>query len=174
MIKSKLNVFAVVFFAACVALALSSDQAHGDDFGRIVHHIEASYHVHRNHRFLMGFAGLVVKFWHVAGVKNFKAAVFEDQHLLLDEPDRRLDEIVQSAGKHGWQPIVKSYSRHNDEHSYIYARTEGKDLRLLIVSVEPNEAAVLQVKVDPEKLTRFIDENVGPGEHRHAAAMAFQ
>lgn len=78
---TKLNVFAVVFFTACVTLSFSPDLVYADDFGRIVHHIEASYHVHRNYRFLMGFAGIAVKFWHVGGVKSMKIAIFEDQHL---------------------------------------------------------------------------------------------
>lgn len=173
--KSRLNAFAVIFFAGSVAFTLATDQAYADDFGSIVHHIEASYHVHRNHRFIMGFAGMVVKFWHVGGVKSFKAAIFEDQRFLQDEPDARLDEIVQSASKHGWQPLVKSYSRRRDEHSYIYVQTEGKDIRMLIVSVEPNEAAVLQLKLDPDKLAKFMDEDIG--RHRHEdnlGAMTFR
>ena len=50
-----------------------------DDFGKIVHHIEANYHVHRQHRFVMGLAGFTVKFWHFAGVKSLKGAIFENQ-----------------------------------------------------------------------------------------------
>jgi len=66
-----------------------------DDFGRIVRHIEAEYHVHRNYRFLMSFAGVVVKYKHVGGVKVFKIAIFEDQHLSGPELDNQLDELVQ-------------------------------------------------------------------------------
>ena len=57
--------------------------------------------------------------------------------------------------------MVRSYSRRDGEHTYIYAQDAGKDLKLLIVSVEPDEAAVVQVKVDPDKLAQFLDENVG-------------
>lgn len=172
--RTKLNTFAVLFFTASVVLGVSTETAYADDFGKIVRHIEASYHVHRNHRSIMGFAGLVVKFWHPGGVKSFKAAVFEDQRLLQDEPDGRLDEIVQSASKHGWQPIVKSYSRRSGEHSYIYVQTQGKDIRMLIVSVEPNEAAVLQLKLDPDKLAKYMDEDIGEGPHHNVGAMTFR
>jgi hypothetical protein len=174
--KTRLNAFAVIFFTACVVFSLSADQARADDFGKIVRHIEVNYHVHRNHRFLMGFAGLVVKFWHVGGVKSLKAAIFEDQHLDATDADARLDEIVQSASEHGWHPLVKSYSRRSGEHSYIYVQDLGKDIkdiRMLIVSVEPNEAAVLQLKLDPDKLARFMDEDIGEGS-RHDVAMTFR
>ena len=111
--------------------------AAGDDFGNIVHQIEAEYHVHRNYRFLMAFA---------------------DQHLFADQPDTRLDEIVQAASKSGWHPLVRSYSRRTDEHSYIYVQGETKNLKLLIVSVEPDEAFVAQVKIDADKLSNFVNE----------------
>ncbi|MGH9566741.1 MAG: hypothetical protein ACRD4I_12195, partial [Candidatus Angelobacter sp.] len=191
---SKLNLFAALFCAACVALTVGTETVHADDFGNIVHQIEAGYHVHRNHRFLMGCAGLVVKFWHVGGVKSLKLAIFEDQHLQAAgvrdaagaqdgagardaaDVDRKLDEIVQSAG-HGWQPLVRSYSRHSGDHTYIYAQEAGKDLKLLLVNVESSEAEVIQVKVDPQRLDQFIDENVHHAR-RHGssagnAAMSF-
>lgn len=177
---TKLNIFAVIFFTACIALSLNSDFVYADDFGRIVHHIEASYHVHRNHRFAMGFAGLVVKFWHVAGVKSFKGAIFEDQHLDGTATDAKLDEIVARASRSGWQPIVRSFSRRTGEHTYIYAQNSdaGSDLKLLVVSVERNEAAVIQVKVAPDKLEQFIEDNAhGSGRHGHSAmdgAMGFR
>jgi hypothetical protein len=153
---------------------MSSEMAYADDFGRIVRHIEVNYHVHRNHRFIMGFAGMVIKFWHVAGVKSFKGAIFENQYLDATNADARLDEIVQSAGEHGWQPLVKSYSRRSGEHAFIYAKAEGKDVKLLIVSVEPNEAAVIQVKLDPDKLAKFMDEDMHEPRHGNSMAMAFR
>jgi hypothetical protein len=170
---TKLNIFAVVFFAAYVTIGLSSEFLYADDFGRIVHHIEASYHVHRNHRFAMGFAGLVVKFWHVAGVRSFKAAIFEDQHLDGTDTDTKLDEIVAHASRSGWQPMVRSFSRRTGEHTYIYAQDNGagKDLKLLVVSVEQNEAAVIQVKLDPDKLEQFIEENAHDSDRRGHSAM---
>lgn len=33
-------------------------------------------------------------------------------------------------------------------------------MKLLVVNVEPTEADVIQVKVDPDKLEQFLDENM--------------
>ncbi|HET9183007.1 MAG TPA: hypothetical protein VFP59_12795 [Candidatus Angelobacter sp.] len=175
----RFNIFAVVLFASCVALTFSPvDTVHADDFGRIVHHIEASYHVHRNHRFLMGCAGFVVHFWHVGGVKSLKLAIFEDQHLDGTNTDTKLDEIIQRASKSGWQPMVRSYSRHSGEHDYVYAQPAGKDLNLLVVNVESDEAEVIEVKIDPKKFEQFMNENAhSSGRHPHSAvddAMTFR
>jgi hypothetical protein len=128
-----------------------------DDFGQIVRGIEARYHVHRNYRFLMGLAGMTVRLSHVAGAKDLKAALFEDQH--LDARGADLDELVQAAGARGWQPLVRSFDRRSGEHTFIYARSAGRDLRVLLVTVEPNEGVVLEVTVNQDKLLQFVDRH---------------
>jgi hypothetical protein len=90
-------------------------------------------------------------------------AYFENQHLDGTDTDKELDEIVARAGRSGWRPMVRSVSRRSGEHVYIYAQNAGKDLKLLVVNVEPDEAEVIQVKVDPKRLEEFIDENM----HHH-------
>src|SRR5438270_3363023 len=155
---------------ACLMLAglfTSAQNAFArDDFGNIVHHIEANYHVHRQHRWVMGLAGFTVKFWHVAGVKNFKGAIFENQPFLNAGADTRFDQVVRAAMDSGWQPMVQSWDRHSGERTYIYAQNLGKDMKVLVVNLEPNEAVVLQVKVDSKKLNDFIEET-NAGYHRN-------
>jgi len=141
-----------------------------DDFGKIVHHIEVNYHVHRQHRWVMGLAGFTVKFWHVAGVKSLKGAIFENQPFVNAASDTRFDEVVRAAMDSGWQPLVQSWDRHTGERTFIYAQEvsskNGKDMKLLVVNLESNEAVVLQVKVDPKKLNDFIEET-NAGHHRN-------
>ncbi|MCU1219852.1 MAG: hypothetical protein JWN42_1049 [Candidatus Angelobacter sp.] len=138
-----------------------------DDFGKIVHHIEANYHVHRQHRFVMGLAGFTVKFWHFAGVKTLKGAIFENQSFANAASDTRFDEIVRAAMDSGWHPLVQSWDRHSGERTYIYAQDLGKDLKVLVVNLESSEAVVLQVKVDPKKLNDFIEETSAGSHHRN-------
>lgn len=158
MTKASGHHFAGVLLVLCGAL-LCAQKASADDFGKIVHHIEVQYHVHRNYRFLMSVAGIAVKCSRFTGVKAFKAAIFEDQQLSGLELDRGLDDLMQRAGSSGWQPLVKSFSRRSGEHNYIYAQASGKDMKLLLVSVEPDEAVVLEVKIDPSKLSEFINQH---------------
>jgi hypothetical protein len=154
----------------CLMLAglfTSAQKAYArDDFGNIVHHIEANYHVHRQHRWVMGLAGFTVKFWHVAGVKNFKGAIFENQPFVNAASDTRFDQVVRAAMDSGWQPLVQTWDRHTGERTYIYAQDLGKDMKVLVVNLESNEAVVLQVKVDPKSLNDFIEET-SAGHHRN-------
>jgi hypothetical protein len=150
------------FTFACLMLAYLFTTAQNafarDDFGKIVHHIEVNYHVHRQHRWVMGLAGFTVKVWHIAGVKSFKGAIFENQPFVDAASDTRFDEVVRAAMDSGWQPLVQSWDRHTGERTYIYAQDLGKDMKVLVVSLESNEAVVLQVKVDPKKLDAFVEE----------------
>ena len=162
-----------MFAVACLMLAglfFPAQNAFArDDFGKIVHHIEVNYHVHRQHRWVMGLAGFTVKFWHIAGVKSFKGAIFENQPFVHAASDTRFDEVVRAAMDSGWQPLVQSWDRHTGERTYIYAQDLGKDMKVLVVSLESNEAVVLQVKVDPKKLNDFIEET-SAGHHGNRPA----
>jgi hypothetical protein len=158
--------FAVLIIAMLVAA--SQNAFAKDDFGTIVHHIEANYHVHRQHRWVMGLAGFTVKFWHIAGVKSLKGAIFENQPFVNAASDTRFDEVVRAAMNSGWQPLVQSWDRRTGERTYIYAQDLGKDVKLLVVNLESNEAVVLQVKVDPKKLNHFIDETMPDNRHHHS------
>lgn len=150
------------FFVAAVILlcsfAGSQPALANDDFGKIVKHIEVNYKVHRENRFVFGLAGFVVKFWHVAGVKNFKGAMFENGQLLNAAADNRFDQVMRAAMDSRWQPMVQSYDRRTGERTYIYAQDLGKDMKVLVVNLESNESVVFQVKVNPDKLSDFVQE----------------
>lgn len=168
--RSKLRFSTVIGAVLLSALfALPQQSQAKDDFGQIVKHIEVTYHVHRQHRFVMGMAGFVVKFWHIAGVKNFKGAIFENQPFVNSADDTRFNEVMRAAMDSGWQPMIQEWDRHSGERTYIYAQDLGKDLKVLVVSLESDEAVVIQVKVDPNKLDEFIHE-AGVGRHRDREA----
>ena len=96
-----------------------------------------------------------------------KAAIFEDQHLDSNVADTKLNEIVLAAARAGWQPVVRSFSRHTGECAYVYMQSAGKDVKMLVVSIEPDEATVVQLKFNADKLAKFLDDKVG-GHHPHA------
>ena len=163
--KTSLNVVAVAM-ALALFFAFWPAPAYADDFGDIVHHIEARYNAHRNYRFLMALAGFTVKLWPGTGVRDVKIAYFENQNLFPSDPDKELDQILQSAGKSGWHQMVKSNSRRRGELSYVYAHPSGKDLKLLVVNLEHNEAEVIEVKIDSDKLEKFIAEHERDHDHQ--------
>ncbi|HWZ44893.1 MAG TPA: hypothetical protein VNW97_15565 [Candidatus Saccharimonadales bacterium] len=152
----------IVLFALLVLIAQTAMAK--DEFTEVVHHIESHYHVHRNFRFMMGFAGMMVKVSHAGGVKTLNAAIFEDQQFQGSGADNEFDEVMRKALKSGWSPVVRTHSRLSGERTYIYARSDGRDLKILLATVEPGEAVVMEFKVNPQKLEDFIHEHSSPGK----------
>jgi hypothetical protein len=166
--KTTINKLARIMVPLCTVSFLlwtGSGTVFADDFSDIVHHIESRYRAHRNLRFLMSFAGLAAKAWPGSGVRGVKIALFEDQRVFQPAPDREIEELMQSLGDSGWQPMVKSVSVRSGERTYIYAKPVGKDFRLLVVNVEATETVVLEAKVDSRKLEELIDDH--SGKHHH-------
>src|SRR5258708_1087673 len=152
-----------VLLVALLVLAANTAFAR-DEFDEIVSHIESHYHVRHNHGFLMAVAGLVVNVSHV-GVKGVRTAIFDDQQL-IGSSDREFDEVMRKTLKGGWQPVVRHYSRRSGECTYIYARTEGKELKVLVANLEPNEAVVFEARINPKKLEEFINEHSSPSKQQ--------
>jgi hypothetical protein len=169
--KQRRTVWLGCFLLSFLCLGTQPASA-ADDFSQIVHGIESRYHVHRNYRFLMGLAGWTVNVWHVAGAKDLKLAVFEDQR--LGATGDELDQVVAGAGARGWQPLVRSVNHHSGENTLIYVRDLGKDLRVLLVDLEPNESVVLEMTVKQEKLIELIDGHRSYRMHAGAELAANQ
>jgi hypothetical protein len=114
--------------------------------------------------------GLVNAFTFVvrpAGASHIDLAVFD--HLSVRRQDGRdLDQAIQRAVGRGWTPFVQVHShRHgSDDVVLVYMRTEGHNCRLLVTSIERDEATVVQLKLNPEGLQRWIS---APQESAHWA-----
>lgn len=104
------------------------------------------------------FMGLTRAYMRVVGwngVHDLRLAVFENGDRPVDVA--RLIPVVEKIGGNEWQRIVSSRSRRGAEHTTILAKPEGDHMRLLVVSIESSEAAVVEVLVDPEHMSEYIE-----------------
>jgi hypothetical protein len=153
---------ALVAIALLALVAAARPAAARDhEFGLLVHQIESQYHARRQHRFLIGFASgfgnFVITFWRPFGVRNVKLALFSEQDLAAGGNSRDFQAVVQAGLNQGWRPLVQVWSRRDGERTYVFARDGGKYVKFLVATVEQDEAAVVQVQVNPDKLSRSIE-----------------
>src|SRR5215831_18287768 len=148
---ARLPILAAIIFAVSTTASAGSDP-----FEAAVKHIEQQYHARQTHVPLMGLANFVLKFWHPAGVKNIRLAVFQNQNLTSGTAGPDFDKKFRSAAGAEWQPIVQVYSREKGERTYIYHSDPGKDMKILVVNLSAKDAVVAQVKFEPEKLAEFM------------------
>lgn len=104
--------------------------------------------------------GLVNAFTYVvrpAGTSHIDLAVFEKLNVRHHDGAELSDAIQRAVGR-GWAPFVQVHShRHgSDEVVLVYMRSEGRNCRLLVTSIEREEATVVQLKLNPEGLQRWI------------------
>jgi hypothetical protein len=101
-----------------------------------------------------GLAKFVVAAGHPAGTSELNLAVFE--HADIDSAE--FIRITDSAVGSSWKPMVRVRSR-SGEATNIYARPSGKEMRVLIATLDHSDATFVEVRVEPEALLRFVDEH---------------
>jgi hypothetical protein len=138
-------------------LALPGFLRAGDrEFDAIVQRLQAHYHQRPVH--LMGLAGFFANRAHPEGVKNIKLAVFEDLDSSLHPPDAEFDSFLQQVVGPVFRPFVRVSSRRDGEQTFVYARESGNDWEMLVVTLERDEACVIKMKLNPDAVSRWIEE----------------
>ncbi len=145
----RLIAIAALFLALPLALPAS-------EFEWLVREISRQSGAKPEHIPLFGLVRFVVAVGHPAGTSELKIAIFE--HARLNP--QAFSELMDTTTQGDWKPIVRVRSR-KGETTNIYAQTHGKELRLLIASLESGETTLVQVRVRPEELMKFIDEHQG-------------
>jgi hypothetical protein len=145
--------------AAMTPAILLAASGAGGGFDAVVHGIESRYHVHANKIPFMGLISLVAGRATHGGVHGIHVAEIEHMEGPVDGAE--LNALVASHMGAGWQRIVRDTSRSGDEQSLIYVKPEGDRLGMLVVDLDHREMDVVEISIDPEKLSSEI------AEHRH-------
>jgi len=154
--RHTLTKLAVLSFLVLLTPTAISAQAKG--FKGVVEHIEKNYHGKRTHIPFLGLANFVVKIVRPAGVKSFKLAVFEEQDFLRAPSTTTFDAAMRSLMPKEWLPLVRVSSRRGEAaRTFIYAKPAGKDMQLMTVVLEPREAVVIEVRLNPDAVAKFLD-----------------
>jgi hypothetical protein len=125
------------------------------DFQAVVGAIEWHLGVHRTHIPMMGFAKLFVKASAPSGVHNFELAIFED---LRYSPDRIRDfqDVVSKALGESWHTMVQVQAPWRREYTGIFVKGQGGQFRMMIATIEAQEATVVEVQLSPSQWFNWL------------------
>jgi hypothetical protein len=148
--------------ALCSPAAWAVDR----EFKDVVRAISDEFHTRPMHIPLFGLVNMVTSVAHPAGVTHIRLATFENLKPRDGGPD--LSVVVRAAVGRSWTPFVQVHSRRKgrEETVLVYLRSEGSDCRLLVTSIESTEATVVELKLNPEGLSRWISL---PRESAHSS-----
>lgn len=136
-------------------LSASPLQAGNPAFKRLVRDLRAQCH---SAPMGTGFLGCLARWFSPSGVSGLHMAIFDDREASQRLQAADLEGLVQKSIGTEMAPMVRVRSRSRGEHTYIYARPEGRKAELLIVTADPREVAVISLKVDPETFQTWMDD----------------
>src|ERR1019366_2835513 len=127
--------------ALAVFLSLTPPLHAQDDFSIAVHRIADRVGKSPLH---IPFLGVLLFFTPARGA-HLKVATFEDVHTVLSLAD--LENSMHGVLSGEWHPFVKVDSRRDHECTLIYARINGSEMRLMVITAESGEVTVVQMDV---------------------------
>jgi hypothetical protein len=150
---TRLRSWTVLTALLIVSVLSSPAVARADDFDSVVKNVRAACGGKKVRIPFLGLASFATKLVRPAGVKSFKLAVFEDLTRAGDVSGLGA-AIGQTLGP-GWRPLVRIRSGRGAEQTHVYVRDAGDNLKLMIVTLDGEQATVIRAKVNPEALARF-------------------
>ena len=160
--------------AAVLVLFLTANvaRAKGDDFNSVVKMIEQFYGVKHQGIPFLAKAGLKVgrtaarikggQARRIAEAGSIKLAVFEDQD--FDGEFTKFRSTLNTALNQTWSPLVQTISATDDEQVYVFLREAGDKFNVLVITIEPHDATVVQVNLSPKNLALLLKDPEGTGK----------
>lgn len=150
----------ILFALACILLiftfAASGINAKGNEYNTIVRHLKTKYKAKKVSIPMMWLARFAVRVVRPAGVQSFSLTMFEN----LQFSNQTLDAEMQAAMKNSfgkdWSPVFHVRSR-GGQQAYMYMREDGGSVKMTLVTIDKNQAAVIRARFNPEKFAEFVN-----------------
>lgn len=157
MIPRKHLLAALCLLVFGIMAASPAAHAKTSEYEKIVKHLKTNYRAKKVSIPFMWLAKFAVKVVRPAGVKSFNVTLFKDLQFSRDTLDLEMRNALENSFGPEWSPIFRVRSR-SGQNAYMYLREDGKNVKITVVTVEKNEAAVIRATFSPEKLAEFINE----------------
>lgn len=148
---------AALIVTAGLMLSCAIVQGAERGFDEIVRAISDQLHARPLHIPFFGLVNLAAFVAEPAGVKHVDLAVFEN--LDLNEHTARDIAEAMHATDSGWKPFVqvRSWKHGAQETVIVYIAGDQRDCKLLVMTLEPREATVVEVRLNPEALQVWLN-----------------
>ena len=141
-------------FAAAPAVARSKP----GEYEMIVKHLKTKYRAKKVKIPFMWFARFAVSVVRPAGIKSFSVTVFEDLKFSRETLDREMQAAMKSSfGMRHWSPILRARTAEGQQ-VYMYMREAGSNVKIALVTIDKENAAVIRATFSPERLAEFVND----------------
>lgn len=156
-LNTRVLLFALII-AAAAALNTGYASAKGNEYDAVCDHIEKEYKAKKVKIPFMWLARFAVGITRPAGVKAFKVTIYRDLKFTdTGALNNDMRATMRNAFSDEWIPLLRIRSA-DGKHLYMNMRETGKNVKILLVSIENDEAVVVRAKFNPDKLASFIED----------------
>ena len=156
MLIQKKSLATLAFLLLAFTYIAPTAMAKGNEFEAIVTHLKTKYQAKKVNLHFMWLARFAVKIIRPAGVKSFNVTLFENLKFSRDTLDTEMQLAMRNSFSADWSSIFHVRSR-DGQQAYMYMREDGKNIKITLVTIENEQAAVIRATFDSEKLVEFIN-----------------
>lgn len=155
-IRNRLSMHLVLLAILFAGAAATEVRAGGNEFDAVCDYIEDTYQGDKVKIPFMWLARMAVGIVRPAGVKSFKVTVYRNLKFSPDSLDLEMRGVMRNAFDSEWSPILRVISK-DGQQVYMNMREYKKQVKVLLVSIDGDEAVVVRARFNPDKLAEFIE-----------------
>jgi hypothetical protein len=153
---TKRNIILSAVLLSVFAFAIQTANAQGKAYKEIVNHLQSNYQAKKVKIPFMWLAKIAVKVVRPAGVKSFDVTLFENLTFKRATLDTEMQSALKNSLGEEWSPIIRIRSK-DGEQVYAYMKEEGDNVRLMLVSIDKDNATVVRAKFNADKFIEFLN-----------------
>lgn len=152
---SLLSIVAVILLS--FAFTAPAANARTNEFDTIAHHLKAKYQARKVRIPFMFLARFAVKVVRPAGVKSFNVTLFNDLKFSRETVDIEMQQAMRQSFGPEWSSVFHVRSR-DGQQAYMYLKEDGKNIKVAVVTIDQENAAIIRATFSPDKLAEFIND----------------
>ncbi len=156
MLRRKKIFIWLTFLTLAITFDVPMANAKGGEYKAVVKHLKTKYQAKKVKIPFVWLARFAVSVVRPAGVKSFSVTIFEDLKFSRETLDEEMQTTMRKSFSADWSPILHVRSR-TGEQVYMYMREAGKSVKLAVVTIDKEQAAVIRATINPDKLAEFIN-----------------
>ena len=149
----------IKILSLCLALLVLAPvvSAKPSEFDLISRHIKQKYNAKKVGIPFLFLAKAIVHLAKPAGVKSFGVTLYRDLQFSFDTIDTEMQQAMRDSFGPEWTSVFHVRSR-DGQQAYMYMREDGPNVKLAVVTIEREQAAVVRATISPDRLASFIND----------------
>jgi hypothetical protein len=157
MLNKKKILIAIGLLFLVFTFAAPKADAKPNEYKMLVKHLKSKYKAKKVKIPMLWLARFAVSVVKPAGLKSFSITVFENLKFSGDTLDEEMQSAMRNSFSADWSPILRVRSR-TGEQVYMYMREAGSNVKITLVTIDKDKAAIIRATFSPDKLAEFMND----------------